>query len=585
MAILSISLMRVLGKSWLLTWSCASLLALGTARAAPGGLPPPDRPGDDRLRLPDYARDLGKPREAAPTLVLPPLPDDSGDRRLSRRAAIRIEKIVLIGATVFPEEDLRALVRPYEHRLVSAEELHRLRQELTAYYIDRGYINSGALIPDQAVKNGRVELRIVEGRLSDIKLSGLESLKESYLLDRLAFIRDEPLNVHRLRDKILLLRDNPPIRQIQAELTPGKALGESALNIQVKENRPYHLDFTFNNYRSPSVAAYLAKFWLSHDNLSGRGDRLSAGYGNAEGLDEYEASYALPLNALDTALKLYFSHNDSSVIQEPFRRVGVTSETETYGIGLNQPFYRTPSETLSGGLSFERRHSKTYLLGQPFSFTQGPRNGASDISALRLLVEWLERDPSHALALRSTLSVGLDALNATANPSRLPDGRFVAWLGQFQWVQRLWDTDNLLVVRSDAQLTPDRLLPLEQFAVGGHASVRGYRENQLVRDNGWASSLEFRIPVLRLPVPYLSANERDGQLFLAPFYDFGWSWNSAGGTPSPKTISSVGLGLRWSPGARVSSELYWGYPLRKLDNGKARDLQDSGVHFAFNLNL
>lgn len=577
--------MRAPAKARRFAWLCGSLLSAGIARAEPVGLTPPDRPGDDRLRLPDYGRVLEKPAEIAPLPVLPPLPDKPDDRRLSGLSSVRIEKIALRGATVFSEEELSALVRPYEGRRVSAEELHRLRQELTAYYIDRGYINSGALIPDQDVKNGVVELIIVEGKLTDIRISGLASLKESFLTDRLAALREEPLNVYRLRDKILALRDNPLIRQIQAELAPGKALGQSALNVRIKENRPYRLDFVFNNYRSPSVAAYLAKFWLSHDNASGHGDRLSAGYGNAEGLDEYEASYAIPLDAQDTTLKLYFSRNDSTVIQEPFRRIGVSSESETYGASLARPFYRSATQTLAGGLSFERRHSKTYLQGQAFSFNPGPRNGASDVSALRLQTEWLERAPSRALALRSTLSVGLDALNATVNPGRLPDGRFVAWLGQFQWAQRLWDTDALSILRSDVQLTPDRLLPLEQFAVGGHASVRGYRENQLVRDNGWTASIEFRIPVLHLPVPYLSANERDGQLILAPFYDFGWSWNSAGGTPGPKTISSVGVGLRWSPSERINGELYWGYPLRKLDNGKARDLQDSGVHFAFNLGL
>lgn len=64
-------------------------------------------------------------------------------------------------------------------------------------------------------------------------------------------------------------------------------------------------------------------------------------------------------------------------------------------------------------------------------------------------------------------------------------------------VQALNDKkDILFVARAAAQLTPDSLLPLEQFSVGGIATVRGYGQNQLVTDNGVLGSLEVRLPAL-----------------------------------------------------------------------------------------
>jgi hemolysin activation/secretion protein len=180
----------------------------------------------------------------------------------------------------------------------------------------------------------------------------------------------------------------------------------------------------------------------------------------------------------------------------------------------------------------------------------------------------------------------VDLLGATINAGAVPDGHFFAWLGQFQWVRRLWDTDSQLILRSDLQVAADPLLPLEKLAIGGAATVRGYRENVFVRDNGWVSSLEFRIPIFRLPLPWISQGAQDGWVQLAPFFDAGWSTNTDDDTPSPKTIYSAGLGLRWDPSPWVHSELYWGYPFKEVEDPIAEhDLQDDGIHFALNAQI
>ena len=115
----------------------------------------------------------------------------------------------------------------------------------------------------------------------------------------------------------------------------------------------------------------------------------------------------------------------------------------------------------------------------------------------------------------------------------------------------------------------DPLLPLERISVGGSDSVRGYPENQMVRDNALVASLELRVPVLRGPL------ERP-VLELAPFFDFGKAWNRDG-FESFRSIASAGLGLRWSPRPRIGLEVYWGARLRDVDTRDAERLQDLGI--------
>ncbi len=108
--------------------------------------------------------------------------------------------------------------------------------------------------------------------------------------------------------------------------------------------------------------------------------------------------------------------------------------------------------------------------------------------------------------------------------------------------------------------------------LGGRFSVRGYRENTLIRDNGFLVSVESRFPLLR----YASG---EPLLQFAQFVDVGRTWQAKGKTDDPQTLASVGLGLRWTvlPKDRARFELYWGVPLNHVPH-PAGNLQDHGIH-------
>jgi hemolysin activation/secretion protein len=182
--------------------------------------------------------------------------------------------------------------------------------------------------------------------------------------------------------------------------------------------------------------------------------------------------------------------------------------------------------------------------------------------------------------VRNTVSFGLDALDATDNQGPTPDGQFIAWLGQFQWAHRVpfFDRAAQLIARADIQLTDSPLLGLEQFALGGHATVRGYRENELVRDNGFIGSFEARLPVF-------TRSTGAPILELAPFVDFGRSWSKSRPTDGPKVLASMGVGARWAVTEAIHAQAYWGDDLTNVDREGESDLQDSGLHFSISASL
>ncbi len=120
------------------------------------------------------------------------------------------------------------------------------------------------------------------------------------------------------------------------------------------------------------------------------------------------------------------------------------------------------------------------------------------------------------------------------------------------------------------QIANSGLLPIEKYSVGGSTSVRGYRENALVRDQGVITSIEYRLPIR---IGRLS----DDQLKLSIFIDYGWSENRTGDTQFPRDISSAGIGLLWQPNAHLSTELFIAKPFRKIQQDNY-NIQDDGVH-------
>jgi len=575
--------MERLSVAWI---PCALLFALQVQSNAAWAqrLPPftPERPGEDKRReFPEVPLEKPSP---LPQLTPPPAPLPE-EQRLSSQLEVLVRQIKLNGNAVISDQELAGVVAPYENRTLSSEDLQSLRQALTIHYINEGYVNSGAVIPDQEVKDGVIEIQIVEGKLTDIELSGNDGLRDSYIKKRLRLGSEDALNLRVLQERMQLLDQDRRIGRLNAQLKPGLQAGEGVLQVLVEEAHPYELGVSFNNHHSTSVGELRGEFYAAHHNLTGFGDVLSARYGITEGVDDVGASYSFPLTARDTRFNLYFDRSDADIVEAPFDRIDIASETQTYGVSLSHPFYRTPKRQLLAELVFERRRSETFILGDtPFSFSPGPRDGKSDVTVLRLRQEWVDRSPNQVLALRSTLSVGLDALGATQNGGDIADGQFFAWLGQVQWVRRLWETDNQVLVRGQVQWAADPLLPLEKLGVGGASTVRGYRENRVVRDRGFVGSIEFRFPVFRLPLPFITQEPEDGQVQLATFYDFGWSENVQESSPNPRTISSAGLGVRWDPHPKVHSELYWGHAFRNV-NTEEEGLQDDGIHFALDMRL
>ncbi len=568
--------------SGIATSACLTLSAVAQSTPPAGVTIPPTTPDAVEQTIPNPSSSPRPLPSETPTLppepelqtpppqespeVTPPASDSEAP--LPNADRIFIKKIEVLENTVL-EEEIAALTQPYQNRSVTFEELLELRSAIIQLYINNGYVTSGAFLPNnQDLSTGIVQIQVVEGEIEQIEIGGLRRLRAGYVRSRLKRATSTPLNQQRLEQALQLLQLDPLIEQVNAELTAGSTPGSNILRVSLKEAPVFYAATGVDNNQIPSVGSVQGSVEVAHDNLLGFGDRLAAQYGITEGLDLYDINYTIPVNARNGTLNFRYNNDDSRIIEEDFRDVGIRSDTQTYSLNFRQPLTRTPTSEFALGLGLDLRRSQTYILDDiPFSFTEGPEDGEAKVTVMRFSQDWVNRGTSTVLAARSQFSVGIDAFDATSNNTDT-DGQFFSWLGQFQWVQQL-SPRNLLVARIDTQLTPDSLLTLERFSIGGVNTVRGYRQNQLVADNGILGSVEVRLP--------LTSDPR--VLQLAPFFEIGTVWNNREIDLDPTTIASLGLGWRWLATPNLSLRLDYGIPLNSVGD-RGDSLQENGLYFS-----
>ncbi|AFY57410.1 hemolysin activation/secretion protein [Rivularia sp. PCC 7116] len=507
----------------------------------------------------------------------------------NREDTIVVKRFKVEGSTVFSPEELEKVTKDFTGINVTYTDLLKARSAVTKLYFKNGYETSGAFIPEQDIEAEVVKIQVIEGELEGkIEVQGNRRLGREYIRSRLASATSKPLNLNRLQEALRLLRLSPLVKDISAELSTGSTPAKSFLQVRIKEADTFSIQTSTDNGRSPSVGSFRRRLQVREANLlGGIGDDLVLGYANTDGSNSVDLSYTFPLNPKNAYFRFSYGTTSSNVIEPPFKKLDIEADSRYYEITLRQPIIQTATQQSANefaiGLTASRLESETSLLSIPFPLSAGADDeGRTRVSALRFFQEWTQRNNVEVIALRSQFSLGLGGvLNSTIN-SNAPDSRFFAWRGQAQWVRRFPTSDILLSVSGNVQLADRTLLGLEQFALGGQESIRGYRQDALLADNGAFISAEVELPIYR-------TSNRKNVLQLIPFIDIGTVWNnSIRASPNrdalaSETLASVGLGLQWRGSNNLTARIDWGIPLISIPEER-RTWQEQGLYFSVQYN-
>ncbi|NCR44434.1 MAG: ShlB/FhaC/HecB family hemolysin secretion/activation protein [Microcystis aeruginosa SX13-01] len=142
--------------------------------------------------LPEERKPVITPTETQPS---PPLetPD----------VTISVRQIEVVGSTIFTPKDWNPIIEPLAGKTVTLAQLQEAADQITQLYVENGYITSRAVLGEQEIVDGVVQIQVIEGRLSEIKIEGAPRL-DNYVRSRLELGAKTPLRPNRIEDQLLL---------------------------------------------------------------------------------------------------------------------------------------------------------------------------------------------------------------------------------------------------------------------------------------------------------------------------------------------------------------------------------------------
>jgi len=543
----------------------------------PTQLQPPLPPSQTRpLQLPPL---LPTPQIPPLQPALGPGPSTPDNNFFPPYKAIQIKRFRFIGNKVFSTKQLEKITAPYVGRNFTSADLSQARAAVNNLYVKAGYINSGAIFPlaaNQGIDpNGAVvTIQVIEGTIEAINISGGGNLKR-YVQPRLQAATSPVFNYNQLFEALRLLQTDPLVKSISATVNSGSEQDKLILDVQLKATQPLKVEIGADNYRSPAAGSFERFVQFSNANLLGLGDSLGATYWNTAGSNALAATYKVPIDVRNGTVSFAYNFQKNNVIEKPFNLLDINTDYRSYELSVLQPLIRkatkNSTQEFAVGLSAFHSDSQANLLGAPSRVSLGAdEEGRTHLSAFRFFQEWRKQSNIQAVAIRSQLSLGL-GLGATNNPTP-PDSQFFSWLGLVNFTQVL-PNNMRFVTSAGVQLADRPLLPSEQFVLGGQGTIRGYRNQGLLSDNGVFASLELQYPLY---------SNRVGKFLVIPFVDIGQGWNggeTAQSSPlASQTLASIGLGLQYELNDRLSARLNFGLPLINLP-GENQSLQERGITF------
>ena len=467
-------------------------------------------------------------------------PEKAPTPRAVDELAFAVTHIRVTGADHLPESESRPFFAALEGRKIVLQDLRDAAQKLEDHYHAQGYFLTRVIVPPQKVRDGVLEVRVIEGFV-DAAFVDAPNRATRTLLERMVrpVRQDRPLRLRTLEQALLLANDLPGMGA-SSVLRPGAVLGSSDL-IVAGQRRPTQVFASMANTGSDTLGPWTYSVGASFAQPFNRPGAMDVSYSTAgERFSELSAvslRYAMPIGS-DGAILSVGGLLANARPGGAIRALDVRSRSRSANVRLRLPLQRTRSNSLYLDLGLTLNRSRVKALGAPLT---DDRSTVSEMTLTWQQSGWLGGDMTlgagvfHGLLLFGALDE--DAPLASV-PGFTPD--FTKLTFQFQRRQPLAGPVSLMIA-GQGQYSADRLGSGEQVSFGGSVLGRGYDPSLLSGDKGIGASVQ-----LQLALPKATADRKLEGVSAYAFVDWATaSTLSTATTPGVSgSLASVGLGLR-----------------------------------------
>jgi len=496
-------------------------------------------------------KDLAAPQKPPPKIDLTPREEMKSED--DTKVRIKVERLAIVGNKSIPEADLLDVARApagVVGKEMTLAELKKTAGLITKHYRDQGFGLAWAYIPVQDVKNGVVEIAVVEGRVDKILVTGNNYYSAEFLIDHVERLQKQStLSLDSLESGLFVLNSYPGL-SVAATLRQGDAPGTTDLYLTAQDKFPIGFSMDFDNYGPKSTGEYRVGATVTAFNLFDEGHWVSL-----RGVSSIDYSkgdtangrldYNIPFkdgSKIDVYASLYdYKAKGAVKILEP------AGSGDVFGINLTHPIILNHTLSVTTNLGFEYKTLTQELLGQ--------KNAKDHIRVLDLGATFEYTDDfSGRWVVSGDLRQGLGSFVGGTKEGD-PDASRAGGSNSFTRLNltlfRLQQITSWFSIfgKVQGQYSPHELLVSEQFALGGQDSVRGYAPFEFMGDRGYTGTIEgrFSVPWLQdVQDPFTEGRSIFEMIQVAGFIDSGEAVliNPSFGQKDRQLLTGAGAGLR-----------------------------------------
>ena len=468
--------------------------------------------------------------------------------------------------------ELRAARKEVLGTPITLEAIKSILDRVNALYVDKGFELSRALLPEQLVTDGRVQIQLVEATVGKITLENRDDLSEEFVLAHLAAKEGDFISLKALEQSIRTYNLSNKSK-LATELAPGSDFGETDIFVDVAEPDKVELpSVSINNYANQTSDWRQNALSITLNNLIGRDDETAFTYSDSKGSTSMSGSFSMPLDHKGRNISLALSNSDTKIVAGSEETVGYRGSASSFAATFSQPvyfgddysFYLSASYGVSKsdlvqpvtGDMLSKSEVRKYSLAMPYSFNNGTTaiSVAPSIHALNIVTKIPEREK------------WMSKFDIDANASH--------------FLSEKWTLNGRAkFLYSDAR---DMInMPSEILSVGGPSSVRAYQPGESSGYQGYFVSGELRTDLANWEEVQLPDFMPSAQPYF--FVDHMMAQSQYKVRSRADYWSGYGVGLQIpSIFNLLTFDVYWSEPLDGSVHQEEKDFYDDEL-FQFSL--
>lgn len=432
-----------------------------------------------RLEVPETE----KPRPETPQIEAPDIvaPEEA------EKIIFTLEELNFEGVTVYTKEDLLPFYQEHLDKKISLKIVYDVIDDVIRHYKSDGYALVSALITDQDFSGGIINIRIVEGYISEVIMPQLirETDKDSLINQHARILTAEkPLKKATLERHLLLANDIPSLRVDGRFQAARRTAGAVDLHMQAERDQ-FETFGSIDNHGPDELGPVQFQVGADYNSLFRMGDTSQIKLGGTPDFEELRYIFLNHSQIVNTSgLRLGADLGYIETKPDIAGLQGLEGEAKLVSLNARYPVLRSLQENLFVYSSLDYLDSENAFLDRTFS--------SDGIRSLRAGIFYNKRDEWLGdNVVNVSVSQGLDIMGAEGG-SR-PGGRvdYTKTNLFLKRLQRLGENFSA-VISAEGQYAFSSLLSPEEFGYGGREFGRAFRPSEITADHGIAGGIELR---------------------------------------------------------------------------------------------